>query len=42
MNEVFVRIPFDPDDTLFVAEEDGFTLEPPLKIPWCRIFHERL
>ena len=24
------------------GEEDGFTLEPPLKIPRCRIFHECL
>ena len=37
-----MRISFDLDDTLFVAEEDGFTLEPPLKFPWCRIYHERL
>ena len=42
MNEVFIRISFDLDDTLFVAEEDGFTLEPPLKFPWCRIYHECL
>lgn len=37
-----MRISFDLDDTLFVAEEDGFTLEPPLKFPWNRIYKERL
>ena len=37
-----MRISFDLDDTLFVTEEDGFTLEPPLKFPWDKIFHERL
>ena len=37
-----MRISFDLDDTLFVAEEDGFTLEPPLKFPWNRIYTERL
>ena len=37
-----MRISFDLDDTLFVAEEDGFALEPPLKFPWNRLFHERL
>lgn len=37
-----MRISFDLDDTLFVAEEDGFTLEPPLKFPWNRIYAERL
>ena len=37
-----MRISFDLDDTLFVAAEDGFTLEPPLKFPLNRIFQERL
>ena len=37
-----MRISFDLDDTLFVAEEDGFSLEPPLKFPWNRLFQERL
>ena len=37
-----MRISFDLDDTLFVAEEDGFKLEPPLKFPWNRIYKERL
>ena len=37
-----MRISFDLDDTLFVAEENGFTLEPPLKFPWNIIYQERL
>ena len=37
-----MRISFDLDDTLFVAEADGFSLEPPLKFPWNRLFQERL
>lgn len=37
-----MRISFDLDDTLFVAEEDGFTLEPPLGFPWNKLYHERL
>ena len=37
-----MRISFDLDDTLFVAAEDGFTLEPPLKFPWNQIYQERL
>ena len=37
-----MRISFDLDDTLFVAEEDGFKLEPELKFPLNRIYKERL
>jgi len=37
-----MRISFDLDDTLFVAEEDGFQLEPPLKFPLNKVFQERL
>ena len=37
-----MRISFDLDDTLFVAEEDGFSLEPELKFPLNRIYKERL
>lgn len=37
-----MRISFDLDDTLFVAEADGFLLEPELKFPLNRIYKERL
>lgn len=37
-----MRISFDLDDTLFVCAEFGFSLEPPLRFPWNRIFPERL
>ena len=37
-----MRISFDLDDTLFVAEEDGFALEPPLRFPLNKVFQERL
>ncbi len=37
-----MRISFDLDDTLFVAAEDGFRLEPELKFPLNRIYKERL
>ncbi len=37
-----MRISFDLDDTLFVAEADGFSLEPELKFPLNRIYKERL
>lgn len=39
---IATRISFDLDDTLFVAAEDGFSLEPPLKFPWNCVFQERL
>ena len=37
-----MRISFDLDDTLFVAEEQGFELEPSLRFPLNKVFQERL